>query len=291
MLPEMKLRPTITIVGAGNLASSLSTSLHRAGYVIEAVIGRSTASSRKRARGIAKEVGAIAFAELPGALKSNLVWFCVPDSQVASVARSFSTCIDWRGRVALHSSGVLSSDELHSLRRRGAAVASAHPLMTFVGGSRPRLANVPFAVEGDPEAIRIVRRIIKDLGGHTYRIRKQQKAAYHAWGTFVSPLFTALLATAEQVAKMAGVSPRQARRRMIPILLQTLANYASLGAPAGFSGPIVRGDAATVSRHLRKLGGNPVVEEVYRSLAKAALHYLPVKNRAQLRKVLRARQN
>jgi predicted short-subunit dehydrogenase-like oxidoreductase (DUF2520 family) len=139
----------------------------------------------------------------------------------------------------------------------GAAVASVHPLMTFVRGSQPSLAGVSFAVEGDARAVRLGRRVVEDLGGHAYSIRKKEKAAYHAWGTFASPLFTALLATTEQVAALAGVNRKAAKERMIPILRQTLANYAAFGAAGAFSGPLVRGDVDTVKEHLRVLRGSP----------------------------------
>jgi predicted short-subunit dehydrogenase-like oxidoreductase (DUF2520 family) len=163
--------------------------------------------------------------------------------------------------------------------------------MTFVQGalmreSRPALAGVSFAVEGDVRAVRVGRRVVKDLGGKAYSIRKEDKAAYHAWGTFASPLLTALLATTEQVAALAGVKQSEARRRMLPILRQTLANYAELGAARGFSGPIVRGDGDTVRRHLRVLGVTPAARAVYLELARAALQYLPAKNRQSLKRIL-----
>jgi predicted short-subunit dehydrogenase-like oxidoreductase (DUF2520 family) len=145
---------------------------------------------------------------------------------------------------------------------------------------------VPFAVEGDPAAVRVARRVIRDLGGHAYAILKKDKAAYHAWGTFASPLFTALLATTEQVAMLAGVNRKEAKRRMIPILQQTLANYEALGAAGGFSGPIVRGDVDTVKGHLRALRGTPVAREVYSALARSALQYLPAKNKKLLKQLL-----
>ena len=135
-------------------------------------------------------------------------------------------------------------------------------------------------------AVRVARRMVKDLGGSAYSIRKKDKAAYHAWGTFASPLLTALLATTERVAVTAGVSRKVARGRMTPILLQTLANYAEVGAAAGFSGPIIRGDVDTVNRHLRVLRGVPAAREVYRALSRAALQYLPAKKKNRLRQVL-----
>jgi predicted short-subunit dehydrogenase-like oxidoreductase (DUF2520 family) len=289
MLPGMTAKPRVAIVGAGNFGSALALALSQAGYVIETVIARVRGEalrdgSLKRAQKLAKLVGARVPHDLSW-VRAELIWFCLPDAEIARAAKSLAKKIEWKGRVALHSSGALTSDELGVLRRPGAAVASVHPLMTFVQGSRPSLAGVSFAVEGDQAAARAARRIVKAVGGRAYSIRKKDKAAYHAWGTFASPLFTALLATSEQVAALAGVNRKAAKQRMIPILRQTLANYAAFGAAGGFSGPIVRGDVDTVKRHLRVLRGTPAAE-VYSALARAALQYLPVKNKKSLKRIL-----
>jgi predicted short-subunit dehydrogenase-like oxidoreductase (DUF2520 family) len=264
----MRVKPGIAIVGAGNFGRAMAAFLRNAGYAVELVKKPSSQNAAARMK-----------------LRGTIVWFCVPDREIARAAKAWADTIDWKGRVALHSSGALTSDELDVLRRQGAAVASVHPLMTFVRGSRPSLKGVSFAVEGDAVALRASRRIVKDLGGKPYSIRKEDKSAYHAWGTFASPLLTALLATTEQVAAQAGVDPRVARRRALPILRQTLANYAALGADAGFSGPIIRGDVDTITRHLQVLKRHSEMQEVYLALARAAVRYLPGNKK---RSVLRA---
>jgi predicted short-subunit dehydrogenase-like oxidoreductase (DUF2520 family) len=104
---------------------------------------------------------------------------------------------------------------------------------------------------------------------------------------FVSPLLTALLAASENVAAAAGVSKKEARQKMLPILNQTLANYARLGAVGSFSGPIARGDVDTVRKHLKILRTVPEAGEVYLALARIALRELPAKNRVQLEKILK----
>jgi predicted short-subunit dehydrogenase-like oxidoreductase (DUF2520 family) len=286
MLPRMERRKRVAVVGAGRLGSALATSLHDAGFTIDAIVARAQAKSRKKAAALARLVGARAIVEI-SEMKADVVWFCVPDSDIANAAAALANNIPWQGKIALHSSGALTSDELNSLRKRGAAVASVHPLMTFVEASRSGLSGVAFAVEGDPLAVRVAGKIVRQLGGHAYPIRKQDKDAYHAWGTFASPLLTALLASTEQVAKLAGVHGTEARRRMIPILSQTLANYAELGAARGFSGPIIRGDVEIVKHHLRVLRASPAAREVYVALARAAVQYLPAKNKAALRRLLK----
>ncbi len=194
--------------------------------------------------------------------------------------------MNWKGKIALHSSGALGSDELRGLRRRGAAVASVHPLMTFVSRAVPSLRGVPFAFEGDAEALRVAGRIVRDLGGEAFSISKNKKLAYHAWGAFLAPLLVSLLATGEQVARAAGLSNAAARRKMLPIVRQTLANYAKLGPEGAFSGPIVRGDAEVVRGHLRELKKIQKAGEVYVALARAALRNLPAGNREELEKLL-----
>jgi predicted short-subunit dehydrogenase-like oxidoreductase (DUF2520 family) len=285
MLPAMAAKPRIAIVGPGRLGRALALALRRAGYTISEIVSRNSAASKKKVRELAG-IGAYASTSDNPYLDADLVWFCVPDREIAGVARQLASVVDWKRKVAFHSSGALASDELIALRRGGAAVASVHPLMTFVHGSMPSFSGVPFAVEGDAVGVAAARRIVRALGGEAFTIRKQHKAAYHAWGAFTSPLLVATLATGEQVARAAGMSAVQARKKMLPIVKQTIDNYYALGPAGAFSGPIVRGDAEIVRKHLQVLKKTPEARNVYLALARAALRYLPVRNRARLKKAL-----
>ena len=285
MLPGMARKSDIAIVGAGNLGTALAIALREAGYRIESVVARARGNSLTRARQLAKQTGSRAVLSAEE-VKARVLWLCVPDDEIARVALLLAGRLPAKRKIVFHSSGALGSETLEPVRRKGAAVASVHPLMTFVKGSRPSLVGVSFAIEGDPVAVRAARGIVRDLGGESYAISQKEKNAYHAWGTFASPLLTALLATAEQVAGLAGVTRKAARGRMLPILLQTVKNYGAVGAAAGFSGPIVRGDVETVRRHLEVLRTAPVPRQVYMALVRAALEYLPAKNKTSLRRLL-----
>ncbi len=283
----MVSKPTVTIVGPGSLGSALAVSLRRAGYRIREIVAGESRASKRKGRELAGKTNARPSTQDDAQLDAHVIWFCVPDREIANAARVLVPLTDWGGKVALHSSGALTSDELDVLRRRGAAVASLHPLMTFVHGSCPALADVPFAVEGDAAAVRVIRPIVRDLKGEVFSISKQKKAAYHAWGAFTSPLLLALLVAAEEIARAAGISSTAARKRMLPIVRQTIENYTAHGAARAFSGPIVRGDVETVSKHLQALRKAPGAREVYLALAHSALRSLPVKNRKLLEKTLR----
>lgn len=246
-------KPSIAIIGHGNLGRVLAATLKKRGYRVDEIVRR---NSKPR-------------------LTSDVIWFCVPDKAIAATAKALANHADWKGKIAVHSSGALPASELRSLQRRGVTVASAHPLSTFVKKSKLDLAGVPFAIEGQPRATRIVASIARDLnaGAPVIRIQPEQKPLYHAMGAFASPLLIALLANAEVVGKTAGM--KDPRQSLAKIIQTTLDNYLAHGAAASFSGPMVRGDAATVRKHLAALKNLPRQRAVYRALAESALALLP----------------
>lgn len=283
----MAAKPAVAIIGPGRLGTALAVELKRAGYRVREIVSRTSDASRRKARELGRVTRANAATSERARLDAGLIWFCVPDREISGAARELASRTNWKGKLVFHSSGALASDELDVLRRRGATVAAVHPLMTFVRGAIPSLEGVPFGVEGDAAAVRAARAIVSRLGGQVFVVPKNKKAAYHAWGTFTSPLLVAMLVTLEQVARAAGFSKAEGRRSMLPIVRQTIANYAKMGPAGAFSGPLVRGDAAIVRRHLRVLQKVPGSREVYVALARAALRHLPVRNRKELERALR----
>jgi len=278
-------KPGITLVGAGNLAHALGNALRSAGYVIDAVVVRDRAASLTRARSLARRLAAQVVPIDRAEVKSGIVWLCVRDDAITLCAAQLAARKAFPG-TAFHSSGALSSSALDPLRAAGAAVAAVHPLMTFVSGPPPPLEGVWFGMEGDASALRIARGIVSHIGGEALLLRGEAKALYHAWGSFCSPLVIALLAAANEVAEAAGISAEAARRASQPLVRRTIENYIELGAAGAFSGPLARGDLATVARNLEALRTRPRAQAIYVALARAALHDLPVRNAAQLRRLL-----
>lgn len=287
MSPRPKHKATVTLIGAGNLAHALGPALRAAGYAIDAVAARETASSRRRAAMLARSVRAVAIPLAQARPDADIIWICHTDDALAETARLLARKPGWRGKIVFHSSGALSSDVLSPLKRAGASTASLHPMMTFVSSAAPKMRGVPFAVEGDGRAVAAACAVVKDLGAEVFKIKKAAKPLYHALGSFSSPLVVATLATAERVGRGAGLTASQTRRLMGPILRQTMKNYQERGAAAAFSGPIKRGDLNTVRRHLQQLKRVPGAGEVYRALVKSALMNLPSAKKRELAKLLR----
>src|SRR4029077_13569053 len=265
---------------------------------------RDTPQSRRHARALAARVGARTVTTRSAEVDATLLWFCVADREIRGSASALAghlsthaaahkkirvqSKISSKVRFAFHSIGALLSRELEPLRKAGIAVASVHPLMTFVAGTHPSLTGVPFALEGDHAATQIARQNIRKLEGESFSLPAARKAAYHAWAALTSPLLLAFLVTLEEAARAAGFTRKDARRKSLPIIRQTLAKYSRVGPAKSFSGPLIRGDAGTVAKHLAALKKHPGPREVYVALARGALRGLPVKNRAGLRRLLRS---
>lgn len=282
-------KPSITIVGPGNLGSALAIELARIGYPVRQIVSRRNSSGVKAARALARRVKAQHVLLGAHPLDTDIIWITVPDDAIAAVARELAPSQSWEGKIVLHASGAMTSDELSQLRKKGAAVASAHPLMSFVQGRKPLWQEVAFAIEGDARSVRTAFEIARGLGGRPFEILKKNKALYHAFGAFASPLVVALMSSMEAVAEAAGIPRNRIKNAMLPLLRETWGNYLVLDAPRAFSGPLVRGDVHTVRKHLAELERVPAAREVYVALAKAAIERLPVKNKEALKKELTRR--
>jgi predicted short-subunit dehydrogenase-like oxidoreductase (DUF2520 family) len=281
-----KTKPSITIVGPGNLGSALALELARIGYPIRQIVSRPNSAGVTAARAVARRVKAThAFMGAP-LLDSDIVWLTVPDDAISEVAAQLRPFQHWKGKIVLHPSGARTSDELSALRKKGAHIASAHPLMSFVRGRQSKWRGISFAIEGDTKAVRTGRAIAEDLGGKPFDVEKRNKPLYHAFGAFASPLLIALMNVMEQVADAAGVPPAKAKKMVWPLLSQTLQNYMEKDGATAFSGPLMRGDSHTIRKHLAALKRTPEAREVYVALARAAIKRLPVKNREALQKEL-----
>jgi predicted short-subunit dehydrogenase-like oxidoreductase (DUF2520 family) len=276
---------TISFVGAGALASGLAKLLNAQGFTIAEIVSRSSPASKRKAAVLAQSVGAASATVESAKLGCDVLWLAVPDEAVEGVSRTLA------GRcplppVVMHGSGALSSQALAALAERGVQTASAHPMMTFVAGEPPSLTGAWFALEGSPAAVRVARLLAKKLGAKSFTIKPGNKTLYHAFGAMLSPMLATELEAAESLGRRAGISVREVRRIMEPIVLRTVQNVLRNGARQSFSGPLARGDVSTVASHLEALGGSPEAD-VYRALMEYALEMLPVKRSDEMKKLLR----
>jgi predicted short-subunit dehydrogenase-like oxidoreductase (DUF2520 family) len=248
---------SVSIVGAGKAGRTLGRLLRRAGYRIESVVTAHLQTAR--------EAAAFIGAGRPStrlAAPSAITLIAVPDGEVANIARRTRFR---KGQVVFHLCGNFSSAILRPARP--AAIGSMHPLKSF---ARPDLAARTFrgttcVFEGDARAERVVRRLIRRIGGVPMRVRARNKALYHAAAVFASNYLVTLLDVAQELFQAGGI------RRPQPLLALargTLQNVENVGTARALTGPIQRGDHATVRTHRRALRGyRPELARLYAALA------------------------
>jgi len=238
----------IGLVGDGRLAGSLAAALQRAGYGVLGVAGRESPSL------------ASMFSE------ADIVFLTVQDSHVGEVAAS----LPWRpGQFAVHCSGALSLGALDAAVRAGAVAGCLHPLQSFPSRSPEpdRFQGITCGVEAPEPLASVLEQIARDLGSSTLRLEGVDRRLYHAAAVFVSNDVIALMSAARRAWTLAGLPEGLARPALAPLLVAAAANVQSLELGDALTGPVARGDVATVEAHLAALAAEPSLEALYRSLA------------------------
>jgi predicted short-subunit dehydrogenase-like oxidoreductase (DUF2520 family) len=132
-----------------------------------------------------------------------------------------------------------------------------------------RLRGATFGVEGDGDARALAERLVAACEGRVLSIRPGGKALYHAAAVFASNYAVALLSIAGRLMGEAGIAAEDAQPALTALAAGAVENVAALGPAAALTGPVARGDAETVARHLARLSGRD--RGVYCLLALEAL--------------------
>jgi predicted short-subunit dehydrogenase-like oxidoreductase (DUF2520 family) len=284
---------TISIIGAGRVGQTVAKRLRKLGWRIGAVVTRSRISAQAAVRAIG--AGTPHATLTPEALDADVILLSVPDDVLENVAQRLAKIGGTartkksRAKIVLHTSGALDHRVLAPLARRGASTGSMHPLQTFSGRNAPRLEDVIFSIEGAPAARATARKIARSLGATPVIIRGDYKPAYHASGTVVAGHALALVESATQMLLKIGFTRRSASQALLPLIRQMLDNYESLGPQAAWTGPLSRGDYATISKHAKALRRFPrEFQNAYRALALLSARVLSKKPAAAKTKLARA---
>ncbi len=212
-----------------------------------------SAPARRRARRCLRGVQVLAPDE-----RLPLAWgvlVAVPDQALGSCAAELASRLGPEIRVVVHTSGAQPAAALDELRRRGRALASLHPLMSFARGDGPLLplAGVSATVEGDARGVQLARGLARRLGLVTVAIATQDKPLYHALAALAANLTSAMVAAAcEELAKIVRAKG-WAHRALAPLVREAVGNVLATGDLSRLTGPLVRGDVDTVRSHLANL--------------------------------------
>lgn len=262
-------RNKVAILGAGRMGRALGRLLAQKGLEIGGVSALTLRSARQAVRFIGS--GQPEKSNPKAVSGSSLIFIATPDGAIPSLARELSESgLRWNRKVVAHTSGAVSSRVLEPLRRRGALVGSLHPLASIAD---PRfglkdVAGTPFAIEGEPAAVRVLRRLVVSLGGVPITIPRQAKALYHLIACLLSNDLVSLLSFGIEAGRGLGLTEREAIRLYMPLVRGTVENVARLGPVRALTGPVSRGDVTTLRLHAEALRTLPAdFRKLHRLLA------------------------
>jgi len=242
------MTPTLNIVGAGHVGRALGRLFHRHGvFALQDVLTRSQAS----AQSAVEFIGAGRAVDDMAALRPASVWMlAVSDDRIGEVARRLAAGCKLANAVVFHCSGAKASAELDAMRAAGAFVASVHPVRSFADPQQVAAAfdGTFCGVEGDAPALALLTPAFAAIGARVVTIEAAAKTVYHAASVFASNYLTTVLDAALRAYQAAGIPFDVARELARPLASETLANVFRLGPEVALSGPIARGDTATVER-------------------------------------------
>ena len=253
----------IGFIGAGKVATVLARGLEAHGYAVRAVYSRTRASAERLASSLPNGVTVCEQAQAV-ADGCDLLFIATPDDAIAET----SAAVRWYPRHSVvHCSGALSVEALGPVTKAGGAVGGFHPMQTFAGPDGNSLEGVTIALEGDGTLLARLKEIASALGGGWILVPPEQKPLYHLSGVLVSNYVVTLVKAATELWDEMGVPEPQARGALLALLAGTLKNMERLGVPGSLTGPIARGDLATVQRHLNELSAkSPGLLDAYRTL-------------------------
>src|ERR1043166_965019 len=295
---KQKSKPSVAIIGSGRLGTAFGIALAKAGYPIGLAVAWHKRSAARAANLIndtteAASIKQVIEGRVPSLLDVDLLLIATPDDAIQEAARHLAARFDngagrpdvASNKVALHTSGALTADELRPLREKGFATGSIHPLISIsdAAGGAAWLHRAFFTVEGGAQAVRVARQAVSDLGGNSFRISARDKPLYHAAALMASPNLTALFDIALEMLTRCGLSKTRARHVLLPLVQSTLDNLKKHSPAKALTGPLKRGDVATIRKHLTAIGAAGMQDAlaVYIALAR---HSMSLPNKVRRRR-------
>jgi predicted short-subunit dehydrogenase-like oxidoreductase (DUF2520 family) len=225
---------SIVFIGAGRLGQTLATALERKGLDATTAPGRDLAAAQAAVR------------------RADLVFLTVPDDAIAPLAAR----LPWRaGQRVVHCSGATEVSVLDPAVRAGALTGGFHPLQIFSDPARAAalLAGSTVAIEGPPPLEAELNEIAQRLGMTPLRLPPGARALYHGGASFAASFLLSMLEEAVDVWRSFGVAEQDALQALLPLARGTLDAATSRGLAGALAGPVSRGDADVVERHLQAL--------------------------------------
>lgn len=264
---------TLNIIGSGRVGRACGRLWARARvFEIQDVLTRSRASAGAGVRfiGAGRAVGHL------DEMRPAAVWMIATrdDAIVPSCVTLAASGKIIPNDIVFHVSGSTPSSDLAPVKQKGALVASVHPIKTFTdaGAAAQSFPGTFCSAEGDAQALAVLGPAFERIGAQVFGIAAELKPVYHSGGVLACNYLVALIEAALRAHEKAGVPRDMSLKALEPMVRETVDAIFLKGPAQALTGPISRGDLATVKRQFAMVRGwDPEIGELYRGLGLIAV--------------------
>lgn len=259
---------SIGFIGAGKVGTAMGLFLKTKAYTVSGYVSQKFSESQAAATLTHSE----SFSSLIDLLQnSEFIGITTPDDVIEDIVLKLAALnVSLTNKFIFHMSGSLSASVLKPLEEKGATIFSLHPLQAVadpISGAK-NFETCYFALESEPCDLT---RFLNVLERPIIHLRTGEKARYHLAAVLASNYTVTLIDLAIQQLCVAGFAEEEARKALMPLIHGTLQNIDQFGTQSALTGPIVRADAQTVQRHLKKISHNSNLLKVYKTLGSETL--------------------
>ena len=264
---------TLNIIGSGRVGRACGQMWAQAGvFAIQDVLTRSRESAAEGVKFIGAGRATGALDEMRGAD----VWMIATrdDAIVPSCAALAASGKVTPDDIVFHVSGATPSTDLNAVKKQGALIASVHPIKTFSDAAQAveSFPGTYCSAEGDAGALAVLRPAFERIGAKVFDIVSGMKPIYHAGGVFACNYLAALIEAALRAHEKAGIPRAASLAALEPLVRETVDAIFEAGPARALTGPISRGDVATVRRQLARVREwDRGMGELYRGLGLLAV--------------------
>lgn len=253
----------IGIIGAGKVGTTLGKYL--------SIHGKNVTGFYSRTHESADEAATFAETETYSSLcklveKNDVIFITTPDGVIHQVWGELLHQ-DISNRIICHFSGSLSSHVFSGREEAGASGISMHPMYAFSDKfhSYEQFHTAYLTLEGDPEAVAVMKPMWEAIGHHVLTLKAEDKIKYHAAAAMASNEMLGLMQASLDILSECGFSEKDSMALLTPLVQGNIASMLEKGCVNALTGPVERGDAQTVRKHLQALEGSKA-GKIYQSL-------------------------
>lgn len=246
----------VVIIGSGNVAWAMAKAVAASPKLkLKQIYARNVVEGRR----LADETGCALASGTEKLSRADLYIMAVSDMAIAPLSAS----LNFGAGVLAHTAGSVGIDAISTKVARRAVI---YPLQTFSKGRQVDLRTVPLLIEGSsPEALACVKRVAKALSDDVAEMDSVRREMIHLAAVFACNFTNYMYTVAERIAADAGLSFDLLK----PLILETALKAVEAPSPRQVqTGPAVRGDFKTKSRHTELLHENPALKNMYVNLSK-----------------------